>query len=297
LRETARAIRSIALEMISAAVSAQQPLPWDAEPGTSRPFLKWAGGKRQLLPELLRHAPKRFGVYYEPFVGGAALFFALGPRRAVLGDFNERLARTYRGVRNGVDDVISLLRSYPHSRAFFNAFRKQDVDGGTDADVAAWLLYLNRTAYNGLYRVNRQNRFNTPFGSYKNPTICDANLLRECSSALRAADIRVSDFEMTVAAAREGDFVYFDPPYVPVSEFSDFTRYTTARFSLDDQVRLRDVALRLKRRGVSVLLSNSSAPLVRELYSEGFQIREVQAARQVNCRAEKRGKILELLIH
>ena len=173
--------------MTTAAALGQQPL-WEAAAAVSRPFLKWAGGKRQLLPELLRHVPQRFGGYYEPFVGGAALFFALQPKRAVLGDFNNRLARSYRGVRNDVESVISLLRSYPHSRAFFDEFRRQKADAGSDADVAAWLIYLNRTAFNGLYRVNRSNEFNTPFGSYKNPTICAPELLRSCSVGLQTAE-------------------------------------------------------------------------------------------------------------
>lgn len=289
IRTTLRGMKAVAT------APAQQPFGWD-EGGRSRPFLKWAGGKRQLLPVLLRYAPPEFAGYYEPFIGGAALFFALRPRRAVLGDFNDRLARSYRGVRNDVEAVISLLRSYPHSRAFFEEFRKQSVDSGTDADVAAWLIYLNRTAYNGLYRVNRANGFNTPFGSYANPTICDPELLRNCSAALQSAEIMIGDFERTIASAQRGDFVYFDPPYVPISEFSDFTRYTNAPFSDADQVRLRDVALALKKRGVSVLLSNSSAPLVRELYRDGFEIVEVEASRAVNCKAEKRGKVVEFLI-
>lgn len=275
--------------------AAQQPFDWD-EGRVSRPFLKWAGGKRQLLPALLRHVPSDFGTYFEPFIGGAALFFALHPKRAVLGDYNQRLARSYLGVRDDVESVIALLRSYPHSRAFFDEFRKQPIDRGTDADVAAWLIYLNRTAYNGLYRVNRANKFNTPFGRYTNPTICDSGLLRSCSAALRSADIMIGDFENTVAHARSGDFVYFDPPYVPISTFSDFTRYTNAPFSDADQVRLRDVARALKARGVSVLLSNSSAPMVREIYGKGFEIIEVEATRAVNSKASKRGKIVEYLI-
>lgn len=276
-------------------VAEQQPFFWGDEK-RERPFLKWAGGKRQLLGQIREKMPKDFGQYYEPFVGGAALYFALQPKRAVLGDFNDRLARTYCGVRNDVDTVISLLRSYPHSKAFYDEFRKQRIDEGGDADVAAWLIYLNRTGYNGLYRVNRANEFNTPFGSYSNPTICDEALLRSCSRTLRQANIIVGDFEKTVASAKRGDFVYFDPPYVPVSEFSDFTRYTLVPFTKADQVRLRDVALALKQRGVFVLLSNSDTTLVREWYSK-FEISEVRASRAVNCKADGRGKVTELLIH
>ena len=280
-----------------AAQPVQEVFSLDPPPGAAaRPFLKWAGGKRQLLPEILKLVPERFGTYFEPFIGGAALFFSLQPRHAVLNDFNERLARTYRGVRSDVESVITLLRSYPHSRAFFEVFRKRSPDGGFDSDLAAWLIYLNRTAYNGLYRVNRANAFNTPFGDYANPTICDAPLLRACSAALKSAEIRTGDFEEAVRGAKRGDFVYFDPPYVPLSEYSDFSRYTSVPFAGTDQVRLRDVALKLKRRGVHVLLSNSSAPIVHELYEKDFELIHVGATRALNCRPGGRGKVVELLI-
>jgi DNA adenine methylase len=264
-----------------------------------RPFLKWAGGKRQLLPELLAHAPGPPGsraTYYEPFLGGGALFFAQRPRRAVLADVNERLIRTYRGVRNHVDDVIALLRRYPHDRAFFYGLREKDIDPASDAEVAAWFIYLNRTGYNGLYRVNRSNRYNVPFGRYRNPTICDEPTLRACSAALAGADLRVQDFEDVVRKARRGDFVYFDPPYVPLSATSSFTSYTSGGFGAGDQVRLRDAARRLKEKGVRVLLSNSSAPSVQALYEDGFRKVEVPAARVVNSKAERRGAVVELLI-
>ena len=154
-----------------------RPSPGSFGTGTSegprRPFVKWAGGKRQLLPELLRHVPERFGRYFEPFVGGGALFFALRPPSAVLTDFNERLIRTYRGVRNDVEGVIRRLEEFRHEESFYYEQRDRDIDAGTDADVAAWFIYLNKVGFNGLYRVNRNNRFNVPFGSHKNPTICD----------------------------------------------------------------------------------------------------------------------------
>jgi len=264
---------------------------------TSRPFLKWAGGKRQLLGELVRHVPKEHhGRYFEPFVGGGALFFELRPRKAVLADVNERLIRTYRGVQRSVDDVIHLLKSYPYDEKFFYDLREIDVDAGTDAEVAAWFIYLNRAGYNGLYRVNRKNRFNVPFGRYENPTICDAATLRSCSAALAGADLLVADFEAVVAKAKRGDFVYFDPPYMPLSVTSSFTSYTSHGFGADQQTRLRDVARRLKKRGVRVLLSNSSAPLVRKLYRAGFDTTEVSATRMVNSKASGRGAITELVI-
>jgi DNA adenine methylase len=267
-----------------------------AETSAGRPFLKWAGGKRQLLPSLLRHAPAKRPHYFEPFVGGGALFFALRPREAVLADVNKRLIRAYKGVRKSVDKVIRLLKSYPHDPTFFYRFREATIDDGTDAEVAAWFIYLNKTGFNGLYRVNRANGFNVPFGRYANPNICDEPTLRACSAALADADLRVEDFEAVVEKAKHDDFVYFDPPYVPLSPTSSFTSYTSGGFGHAEQIRLRDTARRLKERGVHVLLSNSSAPFVRQLYAEGFEIVEVSATRLVNSKATARGAIVELLI-
>ena len=263
---------------------------------SARPFLKWVGGKRQLLPALCRQLPSRVGAYHEPFLGGGALFFHLRPPHAVLSDTNARLIRGWRGVRDAVEDVIALLSTYPHDRDFFAALRAQDIDAGSDAEVAAWLVYLNRTGFNGLYRVNRQNVFNVPFGSYTNPTICDAQNLRACSLALHGTELRIEDFTAVLGRARPGDLVYFDPPYIPLSASSSFTSYTSTGFGLEAHTRLRDIALALKERGVHVLLSNSSAPAVEELYAEGFACLPVGASRAINCKATGRGKVMELLI-
>ena len=261
-----------------------------------RPFLKWAGSKRQLMPALLPRVPSSYGTFFEPFVGAGALFFALCPPRAVLADTNARLVRTYRGIRDDVEGVIALLESYPHDKAFFYRMRDVDIDARSDAEVAAWFIYLNKTGYNGLYRVNRANRFNVPFGRHNNPAICDKPKLRACARALAHAELVVADFEHAVRGATRGDFVYFDPPYIPLSATSSFTSYTSGGFGDADQRRLRDLALRLKRAGVSVLLSNSSAPLVRELYRADFEVDEVPATRRVNSDATKRGAIAELII-
>ncbi len=262
-----------------------------------RPFLKWAGGKRQLLPALRELVPRDYGTYYEPFAGGAALFFDLLPKRAVLCDLNDRLIRTYRGVASNVEQVIGLLSRWPHDRGFFLSLRKSDTSLKTDAEIAAWFIYLNRTAFNGLYRVNRQNEFNVPFGRYSNPTICDAEGLRQASVVLRScAEIRTCDFEEAVKHAKRGDFVYFDPPYVPLSAYSDFARYTADSFGATEQRRLRDIALELKGRGVQVMLSNSSTPLVHELYRSDFQIHLVNARRAVSCRGQGRGPVAEVVI-
>ena len=262
-----------------------------------RPFCKWVGGKRQLLRRILPLVPEPFGVYHEPFVGGGALFFAVQPRRAHLSDVNERLVRTYRGIQRDVSNVVKRLARYPHDRVFFEKMRQRDVEAmAQDAEAAAWLIYLNKTGYNGLYRVNSKNRFNVPFGDNKNPQICDEKNLRACAEALEGAQVHCEDFAKVLERAAPGDFVYFDPPYVPLSVTSYFTSYTSGGFDMDDQRRLRDVALALKQKGVHVLLSNSSAPAVHELYKKGFTIHEVEANRNVNCKASGRGKITELLI-
>ncbi|MEO6574229.1 MAG: DNA adenine methylase [Polyangiaceae bacterium] len=261
-----------------------------------RPFLKWVGGKRQLLPHLIARTPVSFRRYFEPFVGGGALFFNLRPQNAVLADINERLIRTYRGVRDDVGSVIDLLRAYPYDSDFYYQTREIDIDQRSDAEVAAWFIYLNRAGFNGLYRVNRKNRFNVSFGRYTNPTICDADNLRLCSEALRGVELVVADFADVVRDAKRGDFAYFDPPYVPLSATSCFTSYAADGFEPDDQRRLRSEALKLKKRGIHVLLSNSSAPFVRELYSGSFDVFEVSATRMLNCRSDRRGAIKELLV-
>lgn len=262
-----------------------------------RPFLKWAGGKRRLLDDLRPRVPDAFERYLEPFVGGGALFFALRPRQAILGDANRRLVRTYCGVRDAVEEVIERLGECVHSEAYFLEVRSRDIDAAeSDAEVAAWMIYLNRTGYNGLYRVNRKNRFNVPFGRYDAPRICDADNLRACAAVLADVEIRHGDFGWVADEAARGDFVYFDPPYVPASETASFTSYTRAGFDLDDQRRLRDLALGLKDRGASVLLSNSATPETRDLYTEGFDRAEVAVARAINSKAHRRGPVPELIV-
>jgi DNA adenine methylase len=285
-------------------------VPEQGELSDAKPFLKWVGGKRQLLSELVRYTPdpKQIDTYYEPFVGGGALFFHLQPRRAILADFNERLIRTYRGVRDDVEDVIDRLLTYGHlhDRHFFEKMRGLDVDKLSDAGVAAWFIYLNRTGYNGLYRVNSRNQFNVPFGDYKNRLTFDAENLRACARVLRQATkgagdperIKVADFEQVARPATTGDFVYFDPPYAPLNATSKFTDYTSAGFGEEQQLRLRDLALELKRAGVRVLLSNSSTDRVRSWYhGKDFTRVRVGARRSVNSKPQARGRVAELIIY
>jgi DNA adenine methylase len=262
---------------------------------TAKPFLKWAGGKRQLVPQLLKHVPA-FGRYFEPFLGGGAMFFALNPTTAVLGDINQRLVRTYDGVRCDVEAVIEKLKGYPFEKKFFLELRARNIDEcRDDTDVACWLIYLNRTSFNGLYRVNKSGGFNVPWGKYNNPLICDEKNLRAASLVLRRAELIYGDFEYIVRDAHRGDLVYFDPPYVPVSTTSSFTSYSKDKFNLNEQIRLRDCAIRLKQDGVHVMITNSNTQTVRELYSE-FRIRRLTARGSVAASSKSRGSRVDLLI-
>ncbi|MBN1335920.1 MAG: Dam family site-specific DNA-(adenine-N6)-methyltransferase [Deltaproteobacteria bacterium] len=271
----------------------------------SGPFLKWAGGKRKVVSALLPHLPPSFRTYHEPFVGGGALFFALAAPRlrpfqhAILSDANLRLVRTWQAVRDDVESVIARLEVHAssHSRDHFLAVRKSAPDGSPDpADVAAWLIYLNKTAFNGLYRVNRRGVFNVPFGRYANPTICNSGLLQAVSRTLDGVEVRHAPFEATLDLAEAGDVVYFDPPYVPRSATSSFTSYTEGCFGPEDQVRLRDVALALADRGVRVVLSNHDTPGVRDLYRPPFSLFRVEVARFINSQGDRRGTVPELVI-
>jgi DNA adenine methylase len=236
----------------------------DAVAPSPKPFVKWVGGKRRLVPELLRQAPRSFGRYHEPFVGGGALFFGLAES---------------------------------HDKDQYYSVRALSVDGmEDDADVAAWFIYLNKTGFNGLYRVNRRGLFNVPMGRYKNPNICDDENLRVCSRALAGVDIRHEGFDAVTERAEPGDFVYFDPPYVPVSDTANFTAYTRSGFGPAEQEKLRDVARRLKDNGVRVIVSNSDTAPVRSLYRRGFRQRQVLVGRAINSKATARGAVPELII-
>lgn len=267
----------------------------------ARPYLKAVGGKTALLPEILPRLPDKIGTYYEPFLGGGAVFFALAAEkrfaRAVVGDANEEFAHAYAELSRDVDGVIRELSKHIYEETYYYSVRAQDPLSLDSSARAARLIFLNKTCFNGLYRVNRKGKFNVPFGSYKNPTICDEENLRAVSEVLQRTKTTLTslDFEKTVLPAKRGDVVYMDPPYVPASKTSDFTTYTAGGFSLDDQRCLRDVTRKLDARGVHVLLSNSDTPFVRDLYA-GFRIEEVQAPRRVNSKGGKRGNVGELLI-
>jgi DNA adenine methylase len=258
------------------------------------PFLKWAGGKTQLLPALLNYVPGRFNTYVEPFVGGGALFFALQPARAVLADSNPELINCYTIVRDRVEDLITALSTYSYSEEFYYLLRAEIPQ---DAVLrAARLIYLNRTCYNGLYRVNKQGQFNVPFGRYKNPVICDTERLRAASYVLRNAELRCSDYQETLDLyAKPGDLVYLDPPYHPISKFSDFKRYTTEFFYTEDQRLLAHSVKKLARQDCTVLASNSYCDFILDIY-HGCEIIEVTARRNINKDPNKRGEVKEVLI-
>lgn len=273
----------------------------------AKPFLKWAGGKGRLAPLIAERAPKRIARYHEPFLGGGAVFFALQERGLVgessLADRNADLMATYEAVRDDVEGVIAALgelsRRYlsrePSQRGLYYYEVRDRRRPRAAARKAARLLFLNRTCYNGLYRVNSKGRFNVPHGRYVRPTILDEERLREARASLANAELRAEDFSEACGRARRGDFVYLDPPYRPLSATSAFTKYTSGDFGFDDQVRLRDAFDGLTHRGVPALLSNSSHPEIHELYRE-YDMELVPMGRAINSNGKGRAPIDELLV-
>lgn len=284
------------------------------------PFVKWAGGKRSVLPALRAHFPSTFGSYFEPFLGGGAVFFDMQPERAVLRDVNAELITAYCAIRDALPEVLAQLREHDRlhrldlervvdgrpSRENFPYFyevRSREPRSMSSDEVAARFIYLNRTCFNGLYRVNRSGKFNVPAGRYKNPQIVDEANLRACREALAHADIALGDF--TTIAPAAGDFVYFDPPYDPVDRpdgeegAPSFTAYTEGGFGDADQARLRDMAVELVHRGVKVALSNHDTRLIRRLYqadTDCFDVHQIMVARPINSKARERGSVAEVII-
>lgn len=253
-----------------------------------RPFLKWAGGKTQLLNEIIPRVPEYTGKYIEPFVGGGAVFFSLLPKEAIIADSNPELINAYTQIANSVEEVISILKKYQNTKEEFYAVRSLDCESLTPAEAAARTIYLNKTCFNGLYRVNRKGQFNTPYGNYKNPTICDEALLREAAEHLSSVDIICGDYlDVLAKNAMPGDFIFLDPPYIPVSEYADFKRYTKEQFYTDDHRKLADEVKRLQKLGCYVILTNSNHPLVHELYKD-FQIEVIETKRAISSKASTR---------
>lgn len=305
-RHTPRTLSAVSLTRLVSMI--QSKLALDAATAV-RPFMKWAGGKGQLLPELSRRLPRRFRRYHEPFVGGGALFFHLvnsGRLRhgALLSDFNPELILCYQVVRDDVEALIEALRCHEQHRLDGEYFRevrswdrRADFAQRSPVERAARTIFLNRTCYNGLYRLNQKGQFNAPFGHYRNPLICDPINMRAVSRALRDVDLAVGDFGDVLGRAEPGDLVYFDPPYVPMSATASFTHYTGQTFGSEAQRRLADLFVELARRGVHVMLSNSHTPLSNELYTPHAVHKDVvYASRKINCDGLKRGLVEELIV-
>lgn len=276
------------------------------------PFLKWAGGKSRLIPQYQSYFPNKteYKTYFEPFIGGGSIFFYLQPQSAFLTDINKQLIETYCCVRDDVEALINLLKAHQlqhnndqsKEHHYYYTVRKNVYK--TEIERAAQLIYLNRTCFNGLYRVNSNGEFNVPIGNYKNPKICNSDLLRHTSAALQVAKIENTSFAKVLDLAKSADdFVYFDPPYHPLNQTS-FTAYANPSFKEEDQRKLRDVFAKLAERGVKVMLSNSNSPFIEALYSDQTvfpsnnlpKIYKISASRVINSDIKKRGKVTELLI-
>ncbi len=263
-----------------------------------RPFLKWAGGKQRLIEQYQAYFPAfhRINRFYEPFIGGGAIFFHFQPQTAVLADRNRTLMEVYEAVQQDVEAVIEALRPHRNESDYFYEVRAWDVSQLTLAERAARILFLNKTCYNGLFRENSKGQFNVPFGRYKNPKICNAKRLRLASAALQNVILMSADFENVLETAVAGDFVYLDPPYAPLNATSNFTQYDKHGFARADQMRLADTIGQLTRRGCKVMLSNSSAPIIYELYADKYRLVEMHARRNINSKGNRRGPVKELLI-
>jgi DNA adenine methylase len=268
----------------------------------AKPFLKWVGGKRQLLSDIKKYIPAHYSTYYEPFVGGGALLFELQPHQAVINDVNIELINLYEVIRDDVEALIASLKQHKNDSSFFYEVRGWDRDPAKYNSLdrierASRIHYLNKTCYNGLFRVNKAGQFNTPFGRYKNPNITNEVNLRAVSHYLNQADIKIlcTDYATALQGIDQEAFVYLDPPYDPVSESASFTGYAKEGYNQEEQIRLKHVCDTLNERGIRFLLSNSATPFIRELYHDYHQV-TVGANRTINSVADKRGTIDEVLV-
>lgn len=267
-----------------------------------KPFLKWAGGKTQLLPQLVEHIPN-FDTYYEPFLGAGALLFELQPKRAVIADVNAELINCYRAIKHNSEELVAIINSFPINSEFFYRLRAADRDLSfalkSDVWKAARIIYLNKTCFNGLYRVNNKGEFNSPWGKYSNPKIYDWDNLQFVNSYLNNSSVKIIDQDFEALLRSEffaaSSFVYCDPPYDVLSDTSDFTGYSAGGFTRKHQWGLRACVDILSRDGVKVLVSNADTPFIRDLYKD-YEIVEVQAKRSINSKGNKRGNVTELLI-
>jgi len=254
----------------------------------TKPVLKWAGGKTQMLGEIVPRMPKKYNKYIEPFFGSGALYFAVAPEVSVIADSNAELNNLYTEITNDVEGLISLLATYQNNKDEFYSVRSLDPNELSQLHAAARTVYLNKTCFNGLYRVNKKGQFNTPYGHNKRTVFCDETEIRKAAKLLATSTILCADYhEVMIGYAAEGDFVFLDPPYVPISEYSDFKRYTKDQFSEEDQRKLAADVKTLHERGCNVMLTNSNHPLVHELYKE-FKIEVFETKRMINKDGNKR---------
>jgi DNA adenine methylase len=266
-----------------------------------QPFLKWAGGKRQLLPKLREQMPAKFEKYFEPFIGAGALLFDQQPKCAYISDANAELINVYLVIRDHAEELLEDIHKHKNTSTYFYKLRELDrqpeYNELSAVERASRIIFLNKTCYNGLFRVNKQGHFNAPFGDYQNPLIVDDIVIRAVSKYLQNKEIKieVDDFSRTCERARAGDFVYLDPPYDPISDTSSFTGYNFGKFDRDEQRRLKAVVDDLTRRNCQVLVSNSATDFIKELYA-GYTIIQVEANRNINSVGTGRGKIQEVLI-
>jgi len=264
------------------------------------PFLKWVGGKRQLLPAIVRYIPPTTRRLVEPFMGGAAVYFAGNYTAGWLNDVNPELVNCYQVVKDKPDALIDSLSKHIYEKSYYLDIRALDRgEGGlaalSDVERASRFIYLNRTGFNGMYRVNANGQFNVPFGRYTNPRICDADGLYACSAHLQSCRISCLDFETVLADAQKDDFIYLDPPYIPLSDTAYFTSYSNQGFGLSDQRRLAGAVKQLDSRGVAFALSNSYCAEVEALY-DGFHLHKVEAARSINAKADGRRPVGEYIV-
>lgn len=315
---TSQAIKEIEMNFKVSYIYARKvyhsiPAPYSAEKVSEKiaekpkPFVKWVGGKRQLIKqfrEMGLYPPEGFdpmkNSFFEPFVGGGAVFFDLLPEKAYLSDMNFDLVTTYNVIKNDVENLIKSLKRHTHTKEHFLKVRAQKVATLTPLQIASRFIYLNRTCFNGMYRVNSKGGFNVPFGDNKNPMICDEVNLRKVSKALQNVEIAHQDYKEVFKKAKKGDFVYFDPPYHPMSQTASFTSYTKEAFGAKEQVELRDVFLKLHKKGCFVMLSNSNADFINEIYGElkshAIKVHKVEANRAINSKGNGRGKVKEVLV-
>lgn len=273
----------------------------------ARPFVKWAGGKARVIDQILEYFPDSFSGYYEPFLGGGSLYFSISPQKGQLNDLNATLIHAYITIRDSSSSLIKDLKKLQseyhelddlESKSLYYYERRKEFNltRGHSIRKASLFIFLNKTGFNGMYRENSRGEYNIPFGKHPRPLICDEQNILKISKVLKEIKITQGSYEESVLTAKSGDFVYFDPPYAPINTTSKFTQYQAGGFNEEDQIKLRDLCIDLSQKGCYVMVSNSTAPLIDELYSDNFYLHKISVARAINSSGNKRGKIDEYLI-